>query len=58
LYGSFGIDVIKCILSLTKVTETGVFVLEASIPKRKHKLLMVVEDTSSRKGNRVIEFAV
>ena len=58
LYGSFGIDIIKRILSLTKVTETGVFVQEASIPKGKHKLLMVVEDTSSRKGNRVIEFAV
>ena len=58
LYGSFGIDIIKRILSLTKVTETGVFVQEASLPKGKHKLLMVVEDTSGRKGNRVIEFVV
>jgi hypothetical protein len=43
---------------LTKITQTGVFVKKASLPKGKHKLLMVVEDTSSRKGNRVIEFVV
>ena len=58
MYGSFEIDITKRILSLTKVTETGVFVQEASLPKGKHKLLMVVEDTSGRKGNRVIEFVV
>ena len=58
LYGSFEIDITKRILSLTKITETGVFVQEANLPKGKHKLLMVVEDTSSRKGNRVIEFVV
>ena len=57
-YGSFEIDITKRILSLTKVTETGVFVQEASLPKGKHKLIMVVEDTSGRKGNKVIEFVV
>jgi len=58
LYGSFEIDITKRILSLTKITQTGVFVKKASLPKGKHKLPMVVEDTSSRKGNRVIEFVV
>ena len=58
LYGSFEIDITKRILSLTKVTETGVFVQEASLPKGKHKLLMVVEDSSGRRGNRVVEFEV
>ena len=58
LYGSFEIDITKRILSLTKVTETGVFVQEASLPKGKHKLLMVVEDSSGRKGNRTLEFEV
>ena len=57
-YGSFEIDITKRILSLTKVTETGVFVQEASLPKGKHKLLMVVEDTSGLKGNRAIEFVI
>jgi len=31
---------------------------KASLPKGKHKLLMVVEDTSGRRGNKTIEFEV
>ena len=58
LYGSFEIDITKRILSLTKVTETGVFVQEANLPKGKHKLMMVVEDTAGRRGNRSIDFEV
>jgi hypothetical protein len=58
LYGSFEIDITKRILNLAKVTETGVFVPEANLPKGKHKLLMVVEDTAGRKGNRSIDFEV
>ena len=58
LYGSFEIDITKRILNVAKVTESGVLVQEASLPKGKHKLLMVVEDTSGRKGNKTIEFEV
>ena len=58
LYGSFEIDITKRILNVAKVTETGVFVQEASLPKGKHKLLMVVEDSSGRRGNKTIEFEV
>ena len=58
LYGSFEIDITKRILNVAKVTESGVFVQEASLPKGKHKLLMVVEDTSGRRGNKTIEFEV
>ena len=58
LYGSFEIDITKRILNVAKVTETGVNVQEASLPKGKHKLLMVVEDTSGRRGNKTIEFEV
>ena len=58
LYGSFEIDITKRILNVAKVSATGVHVQEASLPKGKHKLLMVVEDTSGRKGNRAIEFVV
>jgi hypothetical protein len=58
LYGSFEIDITKRILNLAKVSETGVNVQEASLPKGKHKLLMVVEDTSGRRGNKTIEFEV
>jgi len=58
LYGSFEIDITKRILNVAKVTESGVLVQEASLPKGKHKLLMVVEDTSGRRGNKTIEFEV
>ena len=58
LYGSFEIDITKRILNVAKVTESGVLVQEASLPKGKHKLMMVVEDTSGRRGNKTIEFEV
>ena len=58
LYGSFEIDITKRILNVAKVSETGVNVQEASLPKGKHKLLMVVEDSSGRRGNKTIEFEV
>ena len=58
LYGSFEIDITIRILNVAKVSATGVNVQEASLPKGKHKLLMVVEDTSGRRGNKTIEFEV
>ena len=58
LYGSLEIDITKRILNLAKVSEAGVFVQEASLPKGKHKLIMVVEDTAGRRGNRSLEFEV
>ena len=58
LYGSFEIDITKRILNVAKVTESGVFVQEAVLPKCKHKLLMVIEDTAGRRGNRSIDFEV
>ena len=58
LYGTFEIDITKRILNVAKVTESGVNVQEASLPKGKHKLLMVVEDTTGRRGNKTIEFEV
>ena len=58
LYGSFEIDITKRILNVAKVTESGVLVQEANLPKGKHKLLMVVEDTAGRRGNRSIELEV
>ena len=58
LYGSFEIDITKRILNVAKVTESGVSVQEANLPKGKHKLLMVVEDTAGRRGNRSIDFEI
>ena len=58
LYGAFELDITKRILNVAKVTESGVFVQEASLPKGKHKLMMVIEDTSGRRGSKAIEFEV
>jgi hypothetical protein len=58
LYGSLGIDITKRILNVAKVTESVVFVQEANLPKGKHKLTLVIEDTIGRQGNRSIDFEV
>ena len=58
LYGSFEIDITQRLLNVAKVTEAGVFVKEANLPKGKHKLLLVVEDSAGRRGNRSIDFEV
>lgn len=58
LYGSFEIDITKKLLSVAKVTELGVIVPEALLPKGKHKILLVVEDSVGRIGSRLIEFEV
>jgi hypothetical protein len=58
LYGAFCLDITKRLLSVAKVSEQGVFVQEASLPKGRHKLTMVVEDSAGRKGNRTVEFDV
>ena len=58
LYGSFEIDITKRILNVAKVTESGVIVQEANLPKGKHKLIMVIEDTAGRKGSKAMDFQV
>lgn len=58
LYGSFEIDITKRLLNVAKITESGVLVQEATLPKGKHKLLVVIEDTLGRRGNKSIDFEV
>jgi hypothetical protein len=58
LYGNLQIDITRRILSVTKVTESGVQVQEASLPKGKHKLMMLIEDSEGRVGNRLVSFEV
>ena len=58
LYGSFEIDITKRLLNVAKVSAQGVIVNEASLPKGKHKLLMVVEDSEGRKGSQTVNFEV
>ena len=58
LYGSFQIDITRRILNVAKVTDSGIQVQEASLPKGKHKLLMQIEDNAGRIGSRQVEFEV
>jgi hypothetical protein len=58
LYGTFQIDITKRLLSLAKVTETGVQVQDATLPKGRHKILLLIEDSSGRPGSRMLEFDV
>lgn len=58
LYGTFQIDITKRLLNVAKVTGDGVRVDEASLPKGRHKLLLMVEDTLGRVGHQAIEFEV
>ena len=58
LYGSFQIDITKKLLSVAKVTDVGILVPQAALPKGKHKILLVVEDSAGREGSRLIEFEV
>lgn len=58
LYGTFEIDITKRLLNVAKITESGVLVQEATLPKGKHKLLIVIEDSAGRRGNKGIDFEV
>ncbi len=58
LYGTFQIDITRRILNVAKVTDSGIQVQEASLPKGKHKLLMQIEDNAGRVGSRQVEFEV
>jgi len=58
LYGTFQIDITKKLLSVTKVTETGLNLQEAALPKGRHKIFISIEDSLGRTGSQVIEFEV
>jgi hypothetical protein len=58
LYGSLQFDITQRLLSAAIVTPLGIRMTEASLPSGKHRLQLSVEDSSGRKGYRVIEFQV
>jgi hypothetical protein len=43
---------------VAKVTDSGILVQEAALPRGKHKLLMQIEDNAGRVGTRQVEFEV
>ena len=58
LYGTFQIDITKRLLNVAKVTEDGVRVDEAALPKGRHRIFLTIEDSLGRVGNQSIEFEV
>ncbi len=58
LYGNFSIDITKRLLSATPVTVEGLQLQEAALPKGKHKLSLLIEDTLGRKASQQVEFDV
>ena len=58
LYGSLQIDITKKLLKVAKLSESGLQVQAAELPKGRHQLLLIVEDSDGRTGRRSIEFEV
>ena len=58
LYGTFGRDITSRITGSTQVTPTGIRVNEANLPKGKHRIQLLLEDSQGRVGSRLMEFQV
>jgi hypothetical protein len=57
-YGTLRLDITGRITSASKVTAEGIEVAQASLPKGSHKLLLVIEDSLGRTGERLLQFVV
>lgn len=58
LYGTFGIDITSRILGVTQITATGIQVNEAHLPRGKHRIQLLLEDSEGRVGSRWMEFQI
>lgn len=58
LYGSFQIDITKRLLNVAQVTQQGIQVTEANLPKGSHKITMNIEDSEGRVGSKTMEFEI
>lgn len=58
LYGRLRLDITQRLLSATPITAQGITVKEASLPKGSHRLLLSIEDTEGRQGQKMLEFEV
>lgn len=58
LYGTFGIDITSRIVGVAQVTAAGIQVKEANLPKGKHRIQLLLEDSEGRVGSRWMEFQV
>ena len=58
LYGRLRIDITQRLLNATKVTAQGITVKDATLPQGSHRLLLSIEDTEGRLGQKTLEFEV
>ena len=58
LYGALKVDITSRILGVTQVTPTGISVKEAKLPKGKHRIQLLLEDSLGRVGSRWMEFEI
>lgn len=57
-YGALRLDITGRITSASKVTAEGIDVAEAVLPKGAHKLLVEIQDSLGRVGERQLQFTV
>lgn len=57
-YGALRLDITSRILASTNISEQGIDVVEARIPKGSHRLWLEIQDTEGRTGTRQLDFTV
>jgi hypothetical protein len=57
-YGSLRIDITARITGATEVTEEGLEISQAALPKGKHKIILAVEDAVGRINERQLQFEI
>lgn len=58
LYGRLRIDITQRLLNATAVTAQGITVKQARLPKGSHRLLLSIEDSEGRLGQKTLDFEV
>ena len=58
LYGRLRLDITQRLLGAASITAQGIAVKDASLPKGSHRLLLIIEDSLGRQGQRQLDFEV
>ena len=58
LYGRLRLDITQRLLGAASITAQGITVKGASLPKGSHRLLLSIEDSLGRQGQRQLDFEV
>ncbi|MEY4651423.1 MAG: hypothetical protein RI884_4 [Pseudomonadota bacterium] len=57
-YGAFKLDITSRITAQSKISEQGIDVSEAHLPKGSHRLVLEIQDSAGRIGSRLVSFVV